>query len=86
MLVSQVIRKERAVGAIPEVATVYEVLEEMAITVQNQLVDSRTPFCAFNGGADVFVDVRSSLICHASLAARRLGITGSMTLIPRARR
>lgn len=54
----QIVRKERAVGAIPEVPTVYEVLEEMAITVQSHLVDSQCPFCAFNGGADVFVDVR----------------------------
>jgi hypothetical protein len=30
----QVVRKERAVGAIPQVPTVYEVLEEMAITVK----------------------------------------------------
>jgi hypothetical protein len=58
----QIIKKERAVGAVPLVPTVYEVLEEMAITVQNQLVDSKTPFCAFNGGADVFVDVRPPLM------------------------
>ena len=45
-------------GVIPKVATVYEVLEEIAITAQNQLAGSRVPFCAFNGGADVFVDVR----------------------------
>ena len=32
-------------------------LEELAITVQQQLVDSPLPFCAFNGGGDVFVDV-----------------------------
>jgi len=30
----QIVRKERAVGALPEVPTVYEVLEEMAITVR----------------------------------------------------
>lgn len=52
------VRKERAVGVIPKVATVYEVLEEIAITAQNQLAGSAVPFCAFNGGADVFVDVR----------------------------
>ena len=50
-------RKERAVGVVPQAPTVYEVLEEIVITVQAQLVDSRLPFCAFNGGADVFVDV-----------------------------
>jgi IMP-specific 5'-nucleotidase len=34
------------------------VLEELAITVQAQLGDRLPlPFCAFNGGADVFVDL-----------------------------
>jgi hypothetical protein len=33
-----------------------QVLEDIALTVQNQL-DSKLPFCAFNGGNDVFVDV-----------------------------
>ncbi|KAI7845135.1 hypothetical protein COHA_001180 [Chlorella ohadii] len=52
----QVLRKERAVGVVPAAATIYEVLEELAITVQNQL-QAELPFCAFNGGNDVFVDV-----------------------------
>ncbi|PSC72200.1 IMP-specific 5-nucleotidase [Micractinium conductrix] len=52
----QVIRKERAVGVVPTSTTIYEVLEELAITVQNQL-QADLPFCAFNGGNDVFVDV-----------------------------
>lgn len=30
----QVVRKERAVGVVPTAATIYEVLEELAITVQ----------------------------------------------------
>jgi IMP and pyridine-specific 5'-nucleotidase len=51
-----VIRKERAVGVVPAVPTIYEVLEDLAITVQARL-DSSLPFCAFNGGNDVFVDV-----------------------------
>ncbi len=59
---AQVIRKERAVGVVPQVPTVYEVLEEMAITVQHTLMDSPTPFCAFNGGSDVFVDVRAPIL------------------------
>lgn len=53
----QVVRKERAAGVMPQRGTVYEVLEELAITVQRHLVDSSLPFCAFNGGGDVFVDV-----------------------------
>lgn len=52
-----IIRKERAVGLIPGAPTIYEVLEELAITVQQHLVDAPLPFCAFNGGGDVFVDV-----------------------------
>jgi len=51
-----VLRKERAVGVIPQGPTIYEVLEDLAIAVQNRL-DSKLPFCAFNGGNDVFVDV-----------------------------
>jgi hypothetical protein len=58
-LLLQVVRKERAVGVVPQVPTVYEVLEEIAITAQTQLAGcAPVPFCAFNGGADVFVDVR----------------------------
>ena len=34
-MVLQIVRKERAVGAMPQVPTVYEVLEEMAITVSS---------------------------------------------------
>lgn len=52
-----IIQKPRAVGVIPREPTIYEVLEEMALTVQVQLVDAKLPFCAFNGGKDVFVDV-----------------------------
>lgn len=36
-------------------------LEELAITVQQQLLSS-LPFCAFNGGNDVFVDVGNKSI------------------------
>jgi IMP and pyridine-specific 5'-nucleotidase len=53
----EIVRKPRAVGAVPKESTIYEVLEEMALTVQVQLMDSGLPFCAFNGGSDVFVDV-----------------------------
>mmetsp|Transcript_10107 Transcript_10107/g.30241 ORF Transcript_10107/g.30241 Transcript_10107/m.30241 type:complete len:652 (+) Transcript_10107:260-2215(+) len=53
-----VIRKERSVGVVPLVPTIYEVLEELAITVQAQLSDRLPlPFCAFNGGSDVFCDL-----------------------------
>jgi IMP and pyridine-specific 5'-nucleotidase len=52
-----VVRKDRAVGVVPAQPTVYEVLEELAITVQVELAGAALPFCAFNGGGDVFVDV-----------------------------
>ena len=53
----EVIQKERAVGVVPTGSTIYEVLEEMAITVQMHLGERSVPFCAFNGGNDVFVDI-----------------------------
>jgi len=66
MLWRQVIRKERAVGIVPTAPTLYEVLEDLAITVDSQLVDEAVPFCAFNGGGDVFVDIgNKSLGLHA---------------------
>lgn len=58
----EIIRKPRAVGVVPKEPTIYEVLEEMALTVQVQLVDAKLPFCAFNGGKDVFVDVGNKSI------------------------
>ncbi|KAJ9533609.1 hypothetical protein QJQ45_026671, partial [Haematococcus lacustris] len=67
------IRKNRSVGIVPQTATIYEVLEDIALTVQNQLV-SRIPFCAFNGGNDVFVDAgNKSLGLQAMMA-----FTGAM--------
>ncbi|QDZ19118.1 IMP-specific 5'-nucleotidase [Chloropicon primus] len=52
------VRKERAVGVSPVNPSVYEVLEELALTAQYELQGvSSVPFCAFNGGADCFVDV-----------------------------
>jgi hypothetical protein len=32
-------------------------LQDLALTVRHQLVGMPVPFCAFNGGADVFVDI-----------------------------
>jgi len=57
----EVIRKERAVGIVPKQPTIYEVLEELTLTVQTQL-EAELPFCAFNGGNDVFVDVGNKSI------------------------
>ncbi len=35
----------------------YEMLEEVALAVQERLKDFTVPHCAFNGGKDVWVDV-----------------------------
>lgn len=63
-----VMKKERAVGIIPNGPTIYEVLEDVAISVQSRLV-SPLPFCAFNGGNDVFVDVGNKSIGLEALMA-----------------
>ncbi|CAG8978179.1 hypothetical protein HYALB_00013170 [Hymenoscyphus albidus] len=59
-----ILRKERAVGIIPSVAGyrfARESLEETVLVVQKKLemsdVGRLLPFCAFNGGNDVFVDI-----------------------------
>ncbi|KAJ5949772.1 hypothetical protein N7454_001356 [Penicillium verhagenii] len=58
-----VLRKDRAVGVYPVngVRINREQLEETVLVVQNTVerspVGSRLPFCAFNGGNDVFVDI-----------------------------
>jgi IMP and pyridine-specific 5'-nucleotidase len=64
-LPATVMRKDRAVGIIPAEAAVIprESLEETVLVVQKTLELSaagrsrRVPFCAFNGGRDVFVDI-----------------------------
>eukprot|EP00898_Chlorokybus_atmophyticus_P003284 jgi/Chlat1/3957/Chrsp26S08869 len=56
------VRKERCVGIIPSHETTYEVLEDIALAVQTQLDGMPLPFCAFNGGNDVFVDIGNKSI------------------------
>lgn len=53
----QLLRKERSVGILPQQPTIYEVLEDIALSAQHHLTGSKVPCCAFNGGNDVFVDV-----------------------------
>jgi IMP and pyridine-specific 5'-nucleotidase len=92
-----IVRKERAVGVVPTAPTVYEVLEEMAITVQVELsaaAESSSkdggghvapaaipalPFCAFNGGGDVFVDVGNKSLGLEALKTF-LGLTPAAVL------
>jgi IMP and pyridine-specific 5'-nucleotidase len=65
-LPAAVLRKDRAVGIVPDPAgtrIARESLEETVLVVQKILELSpvgrsrRVPFCAFNGGRDVFVDI-----------------------------
>ncbi|KAL7271345.1 IMP 5'-nucleotidase [Rhizina undulata] len=72
-LKADIMRKERAVGIIPAVSEhkfEREQLEEAVLAVQKTLelsnVGRRLPFCAFNGGNDVFVDIgdkRLGVLC-----------------------
>ncbi|GBF91062.1 hypothetical protein Rsub_03918 [Raphidocelis subcapitata] len=68
MLPVAVIRKPRSVGVVPTGPTIYEVLEDLAITVKSNL-DSNLPFCAFNGGNDVFVDIGNKSVGLDALMA-----------------
>ena len=56
---AQILRKERAIGIIntSDKRIRYENLEEISLTLQHELRDFRVPFCAFNGGNDVWVDI-----------------------------
>ncbi len=63
-LQATILRKERAVGIIPSIPGAKfprESLEETVLVVQKKLemseVGKQLPFCAFNGGNDVFVDI-----------------------------
>ncbi|KAI9796180.1 MAG: hypothetical protein M1825_000865, partial [Sarcosagium campestre] len=62
-LKAQILRKERAVGIVPDrgFKLAREQLEETVLVAQKMLetspVGQRLPFCAFNGGNDVFIDI-----------------------------
>lgn len=88
-LSAEILRKERAVGIIPSQGPnasrfTREQLEETVLVTQ-QVVEmspaaKRLPFCAFNGGNDIFVDIGDKgwgvLACQRYLG----GIEGSKTL------
>jgi IMP and pyridine-specific 5'-nucleotidase len=92
-LPAAVLRKERAVGIIPTV-TGYkfarESLEETVMVVQKKLemsgVGKELPFCAFNGGNDVFVDIGDKswgvLVCQNYFGILHNGSSGTNTPIP----
>lgn len=81
-----IVRKERAVGIIPQPGHKFcrETLEETVLIAQKILemseVGNRLPFCAFNGGNDVFVDIGDKswgvLACQQFFG----GIEGARTL------
>ncbi|POM77388.1 IMP-specific 5'-nucleotidase [Phytophthora palmivora] len=58
-LSAKILRKERAIGIIntSDKRILYENLEEISLTLQHELRHFRVPFCAFNGGNDVWVDI-----------------------------
>ena len=74
-----VMRKEFAVGVLPRSGTVYENLEELSIGAMIELSDAEVPYCAFNGGNDVFVDVGNKNIGLTTLM-NYLGFDGAQTL------
>mmetsp|Transcript_19693 Transcript_19693/g.33790 ORF Transcript_19693/g.33790 Transcript_19693/m.33790 type:complete len:414 (-) Transcript_19693:203-1444(-) len=64
----EVLRKPTAVGIVPHAAAslpTREQLDEVVLAVQHRLSSSElhsVPYCAFNGGRDVWVDVGNKLI------------------------
>jgi len=91
-LPATILRKERAVGIIPSTPGykfARESLEETVLVVQKKLemseVGRKLPFCAFNGGNDVFVDIGDKswgvLVCQnyfGSSATGKPNETGSI--------
>ena len=88
-----VLRKDRAVGIVPsppESRMPRESLEETVLVVQKILELSavgrnrRVPFCAFNGGRDVFVDIGDKswgvTVCQRWFGAEGRAIRGENTL------
>ncbi|RPB23497.1 IMP-specific 5-nucleotidase [Terfezia boudieri ATCC MYA-4762] len=81
-----VVRKERAVGIVPADGHKFEreQLEEAVLVAQKTLdlsdVGREIPFCAFNGGNDVFVDIGDKRL--GVLCCRRFfgGVEGGETL------
>jgi IMP and pyridine-specific 5'-nucleotidase len=87
-LPATILRKTRAVGLIPtgEGAIVREQLDECVLATQQRILkqqrrdtESLLPFCAFNGGSDVWVDIGNKLI-GVQVLQTFLGATPSTTL------
>ncbi len=83
-LKGRVIRKKRSVGLIPlsKDSIPREALDETVLTAQEKLQehsDVNLPFCAFNGGSDVWVDVGNKRVGVHILSAY-LGMPKDETL------
>ncbi|KAJ3024294.1 IMP 5'-nucleotidase [Thoreauomyces humboldtii] len=87
-----VLRKDRAIGVVPNEGThlTRETLDEFALSAQRRLnnfqraqyiraSEEPVPFCAFNGGSDVWVDIGNKLI-GVQMLQEFLGTTGNQTL------
>ncbi|KAI9663337.1 MAG: IMP 5'-nucleotidase [Alyxoria varia] len=85
-LKARFLRKERAAGIIPQGNSKFtrEQLEETVLVTQKILetseVGRRLPFCAFNGGNDVFVDIGDKALGVLACQQYFGGIAGSKTL------
>ncbi|RAO72453.1 uncharacterized protein BHQ10_008465 [Talaromyces amestolkiae] len=85
-LPAMVLRKERAVGIYPTKGHKMhrEQLEETVLVVQNMVerseVGKKLPFCAFNGGNDVFIDIGDKSWGVRACQRYFGGIDRSMTL------
>ena len=85
-LEGRVLRKPRAIGLIPSPGEVMsrEALDECVLRVQSSLLEhassfANLPYCAFNGGSDVWVDVGNKRVGVSALQAY-LGLTPEETL------
>ncbi|SBT78642.1 IMP-specific 5'-nucleotidase, putative [Plasmodium ovale] len=69
-LCAQIQRKEKSIGLVPNkipsqsnkneeknYMIKYEVLEEAVIRVKKEIIKNKAPYCAFNGGQDLWVDI-----------------------------
>lgn len=83
---AQLIRKPRAIGIVPNAGRklTREQLEETVLVTQRVLEASaagrEVPFCAFNGGNDVFVDIGDKSYGVAATQRFFGGIAGGKTL------
>ena len=87
-LPAEILRKERAVGIYPKPGCKFtrEQLEETVLVVQQvvemspEVIEGGIPFCAFNGGNDVFVDIGDKSLGVQGCQKWFGGVKGANTL------